>query len=55
MFRLSRAAVYVIGVLSGSNGHLLFLRDWPDAWLNAEMEEEECAFCASRGLKHDTW
>lgn len=52
---LTTAVVYVIGVLSGSNGHVLFVRDWPNELINDELLHEECSFCADRGLKHNTW
>jgi len=49
------AVVYVIGVLSGSNGHVMFVRQWPNELMNDELEREVCGFCASRGLKHNSW
>jgi hypothetical protein len=55
MWSSKNAVVYVVGVMCGSSGHVLFLRDWPDRMMNAELESERCAFCASRGLKHNSW
>jgi hypothetical protein len=49
------AVVYVIGVLSGSNGHVLFVHDWPNELMDDELKREVCGFCADRGLKHNTW
>lgn len=55
MFAAKKAVTYVVGVMCGSSGHVLFLRDWPEKLLNSELEAERCSFCASRGLKHDSW
>jgi len=52
---ISKAVVYVVGIQSGSNGHVLFLKNWPDQVLNEELEKEVCSFCAERGLKHNSW
>ncbi len=52
---ITSAVVYVVGVLSGANGHLLYLSDWPNQMISQELEAEICSFCASRGLKHNTW
>jgi hypothetical protein len=48
-------AVNMVGVMWGAGGHVLFLRDWPDESLTAERQAEVCGFCASRGLKHNSW
>ncbi len=55
MKTVTQAVVYVVGVLCGAGGHVLFLSGWPDQAMTAEREAEICSFCASRGLKHNTW
>jgi hypothetical protein len=55
MKTLIRSAAYVVGVLAGGNGHVLFLMNWPEDSINPELDAEVCSFCASRGLKHNTW
>ena len=52
MKKIKAKKSYWIGMLSGANGHALFLSGWPNAWMDPERKEDNCTFCVSRGLTH---